>query len=918
MLVMRAFGSYAGETRIDFEALGRRGLYLICGDTGAGKSTIFDAISYALYGETSGETSLQDKPVRSAYADADVTTFVELTFEHEGQRYTVYREPQQERRKLRGSGTTKSPAVLSLTLPDGALMDSRETQRFLCTLLGLDRAQFKQVTMIAQGEFRQLLQEKSLERKGQFRGLFGTEKYETLQKRLKENAENEAARCRQLEEGLRILMAGVKCGAEDPCAASLAELKGKGAESLAAEKLLLMMADIDQRDAEQLRLRRKTLATLEKRRDELTRQEETARQVMQTREKLIQRQQEEGQATEAEKALAARLDAMKQQLPEAEQARTSAIALENGMGAYRELEELRTSLQNTSRELGCAKAGADGAAAELAALDGAIRLMDRQIEALSLSSQRALTEQQKLQEAQRRERDLADIAQRAAEVEKARRDHRAALAEWERTLQLRQDARAQHDLREQQWYAQQGWVMAATLQDGQPCPVCGSPHHPAPAGKPAQAVTEAQVKSARAARDAADKAHSRAESALSSAQTALAHHENALQEKMAAVLGDADIRELAAHLAAALQEKQRAALAHAQAMADAQTHQRLVQARPERIAQLEHAKNALQQAQQTVSILTERTEQLTQQLQGKRAGLVYEDRHAAEAALRGFQERVQRITNALAQAEEQHRLHTLKLEGLRGEIRTMAASLEGKQAISLADVRGALTECRERIGLLRGEMAEIESRRRQNGELRERLQQTSASLAAQSARLGWIQDLNKTASGSKLGTARMDLESYVQREHFDRIVAYANRRLLKMSGGQYELERSDEEGGGAKGGLGLRVIDHVGGARRHVKSLSGGESFMASLSLALGMSDEVSMGGGVKVDTLFVDEGFGSLDSELLKVAIRTLRRLSGEEGGGGRLVGIISHVEELRERIDKRIVVTKGPGGISTAKVIL
>ena len=1077
-LTLSAFGPYAGHTEIDLEKLGEKGLYLITGDTGAGKTTIFDAITYALYDAPSG-TNRDTSMFRSKYASPETPTFVEMTFSCGGKVYTVKRNPEYERPAKRGSKMTKQKAEAELHLPDGRVLDKpKEVNAELTQIIGLDRSQFSQIAMIAQGEFLKLLTAETKDRQEIFRKIFKTNCYEVLQNRLKDSANTLYRKCEAARASVQQYIGGIVCAEGDMLREKAQQAKEGKLPFAETVELLETLIDRDEAEdaacARQFEVLEEKIGAVNAR---LIKADERRKMREALEKNRKQQEVQRGQAEQAKAALAAEQAKQPQQ-----EARQRALAdLENELPRYAELENAekeRLSLasdietkrralvqqerthQAQSAELAAWKQEHEGLASAAADRERLLgergRRLDRQTALKALAEdveaqrrgEREIADAEK-QLAVRKQRQKALDSQLAVQTETLKADREA----WEQGAGLdaeREKLRAQQAktqereaelrtlnalLREcrtaeqavlasQQAYLRaqnaaeqtdaaygesrraffdaQAGILARELAEGVPCPVCGSVHHPAPAHAPGHAPTEEQLREAEQARDAAQqRAH--AKSLDAGAKNA------AFTEKKQQLIAQLGVCEEKARQEGADAARQLSALDAQLAAREALEHSMETQQKAlERLAaEQEEQRSAASAAENLLSRLRGQQEQLAERLSRQlaealpgcrmenAAAYIAAEQAETEQALAALEAQLASLDAGIARRETLALRIPQRESELRGQEQTMNAGREelartesregalGEQNARLRDglsfpsaaaaekqrqtlaaemdaaaaARKAAEErfeacCKEQIALeagakqleaqlADGEEIDEEAQRQQGNALAaERLsllerQRTLhswantnktalASVRNKSDELerlereySWLSMLSQTANGTLSGKDKITLETYIQMTFFDRILQRANGRLLVMSGGQYELKRrSISDNRQSKTGLELDVIDHYNGSERSVKSLSGGESFKASLSLALGLSDEVqsAAAAGIRLDTMFVDEGFGSLDEESLAQAIHALSSLAE----GKRLVGIISHVGELREKIDRQIVITKDKNGSGSSVRII
>lgn len=803
-LTMSAFGPYAGQTTVDFSVLGTSGLYLITGDTGAGKTTIFDAITYALYGEASGE-SRESSMLRSKYAAPETPTFVELTFLNGGKTYTVRRNPEYTRPKTRGTGTTVQKADAELTMPDGRIITkARDVTATVTDIVGVDREQFARIAMIAQGEFRKLLLAQTDERKAIFRQIFHTGQYQALQNRLKEEAAALDRQCGELEAGLRQAAGSIRCDAPEilPDALDTDALLAALDTLLHADEAALTQAQAEHAETETQR--EQVLSDLGK-----------AEALEAARGKLAEAESAWTEAQAEMKAAQAALDTATASQPEIQSRRQGITRLEDALRRYEQLDTLRAQAEAERKRLAQKRSDLDAARART---DAAAKALE--------TARGKLSGQPK----------LAVAAAQAGHAQDAAAQRCAQLAALETQRQ-------------------QCAELETALTAAQSCRALTPPLDPDTLAETLPALRAAAARDAEALA-AQHTAQQQALSALQALEAGLPAQEEALRRQQA------DIQERAQELSA----------------------------RAARCAELDAE-----------------TERRAQELP-------HENRAAAQRALVETRTQCEALQQALDTARERSSAAQSVLAALTGKRDALRAQIQAAPPADIAALRTRRDALTVRAEQLQRQISTCDARLEQNRAARTAIDTRRQQHAAVRARWQWVHALAATANGAVPGKEKIMLETYIQTAYFDRILGRANTRLLIMSGGQYELRRCARAGDNrSQTGLELEVIDHYNGTARSVKTLSGGETFAASLSLALGLSDEVqATAGGVQLEAMFVDEGFGSLDSEALQQALAALVGVSG----GSRIVGIISHVAELKDRIDRQIIVTKDRSGGSRVQV--
>ncbi|HNW87025.1 MAG TPA: SMC family ATPase [Candidatus Limiplasma sp.] len=956
-LTMNAFGPFAGRAELELSALGERGLYLITGVTGAGKTTLFDAITFALYGEPSGKNR-DAGMLRSKYAEPGEPGLVRMTFTHRGQTYTVERTLQNERVKQRGGGTTTDRGGATLLYPDGRapLVKPTEVTRAVTELLGVNKDQFCQIAMIAQGAFQELLLADTRARGDIFREIFGTQPYLDFQNAVKADATKLEAEARLLEHDLQTRMEGVRAEDGDPLETLLEPMRRAVPSAGDARALVTQLLAADQTRIAALD------ADIDQQNRLISNADGALGQAEQTARLFAEAAQTEAWLTANEPALAGLLTALtarREAAGEREQLAEAAARDRADLPAYDELDAMRLRLSQTVQAADQATASAASLCEASASLRQRLTAARAELDALSgaeAESERLLAAEGRLTERVRGLEGLQTALAALAAEERRLMDARAAYAASANAADTaRQTYRQQH----RQFLDEQAGVLSQALTEGEPCPVCGSREHPAPARPAPGAPTRAQLDAlhqqterldaeAAARSAAAARLSGTVEQARLAAQEAAAHLLGA--EPIAAPDASASPTGSSAGLPAQPAGVESPLSPQAQPINGnfsgplaAQAQQALSQARAQREALQAQAAGmrakadragkvrlglpkaesllATQEAAQKEAEATavqKRTEAASLQEQIARAGekLKYTDRQAAQAALAKLEAQIAAMDQALQAAQTAYEAARDGVRQNRAKLETLQAQLIGVAPPNLELLGARKAECEtERQHLLAKRQAVLE-RRNANSATLTALEAYATSSDALEHRRAWLSALSQTVNGDLRGKERILLETYVQMTYLDRILARANTRLMRMTAGQYELKRrTAADDLRARSGLELDVTDHYNGSERDVRSLSGGEQFKASLALALGMSDEVQMSaGGIRLETLFIDEGFGTLDEESLSAAIDVLASLSE----GNRLVGVISHVQQLKDRIDRQIVVTKARAGGSRVELRL
>lgn len=918
-LTMSAFGSYAGKNVIDFTGQ-QQGIFLITGDTGAGKTTIFDAITYALYNQTSGGER-NGNMMRSQYAQPETETYVELEFLYRGQTYRVRRNPDYKITKTLKNGKIreqKVPHSVELTLPDGTVFPEKKnaTDAKIIEILGLTADQFSQIVMIAQGDFLKLLYTKSDERKMIFSKLFRTDIYWKIQENLRRKSMEMDERIQENDrafeqEKSRIIL--LPESEELPLDELVERLRERLKDALKEQNLRRANVEELNKKITKYEEINKLFVSLEKIRQ--TGKELEARQA----ESKERRQQIEN-ALKADKVLVAEQQNLRQQQEVEQSAQAIAKMTETLANNQEMFETLKTQQQE-------AEAKQKREAADIQKKMLALEQSFPSYEAL----QNARSEEQ---QAKKVWEDLGKTSEESFHKKKA---GIAALKEqqkqqeqvveqtkknWEQTSLSASESAKHYEHMYEAFLKEQAGILAENLSAGCPCPVCGSTVHPDPAKLSDHAVTELEVEQAKKTRAAAEEKRDMAYAAFEAEKTE--------KQKLAQAVEKEEADFVLAQTIAKQQRKEAeqnyvSLQKIAEQIREKLVYPSLAEAKKQYAAMqkaLEAAEQEIERKRQKVSELAE----AMNTLKGQKLAEEENQKTAKKLAAKTEKEYAKLLEKSGFVSEETYHLAILpersrsKLEREEKEYESQCLRQQSEQKLLEKQVSGKTytdtTELNERLKVEKQALKEAE---KTYMELHTAYENDRAVLQNCAVYLEKgkkmesedqvIKSLSKTANGRLSGSAKIDFETYIQRQYFKQIIHEANKRLLTMSNHQFILKLKEEANTGRKTneGLDLSVYSLVTDSERDVKTLSGGESFLAALAMALGLSDIVERSAGaIHPDMMFIDEGFGSLDAQSRQQAIEVL----GELAGDSRMVGIISHVTELKEQIDRKLVVSRTDKG--------
>jgi len=918
-LTMSAFGSYAGKNVIDFTGQ-QQGIFLITGDTGAGKTTIFDAITYALYNQTSGGER-NGNMMRSQYAQPETETYVELEFLYRGQTYRVRRNPDYKITKTLKNGKIreqKVPHSVELTLPDGTVFPEKKnaTDAKIIEILGLTAGQFSQIVMIAQGDFLKLLYTKSDERKMIFSKLFRTDIYWKIQENLRRKSMEMDERIQENDRAFE---------QEKSRIIPLPE-----SEELPLDELVERLRERLKDALKEQNLRRANVEELNKK---ITKYEEinklfvSLEKIRQTGKELEARQAESKErrqqienARKADKVLVAEQQNLRQQQEVEQSAQAIAKMTETLANDQEMFESLKTQLQEVEAEQ---KREAADIQKKMLALEQ------------SFPSYEAL--QNARSEEQQAKKVWEDLGKTSEESFHKKEAGIAALKEqqkqqeqvveqtkknWEQTSLSASESAKHYEHMYEAFLKEQAGILAENLSAGCPCPVCGSTVHPDPAKLSDHAVTELEVEQAKKTRAAAEEKRDLAYAAFEAEKTE--------KQKLAQAVEKEEADFVLAQTIAKQQRKEAeqnyvSLQKIAEQIREKLVYPSLAEAKKQYAAMqkaLEAAEQEIERKRQKVSELAE----AMNTLKGQKLAEEENQKTAKKLAVKTEKEYAKLLEKSGFVSEETYHLAILpersrsKLEREEKEYESQCLRQQSEQKLLEKQVSGKTytdtTELNEQLKVEKQTLKEAEKTYMELHTAYENdrsVLQNCAVYLEKGKNLESedqvIKSLSKTANGRLSGSAKIDFETYIQRQYFKQIIHEANKRLLTMSNHQFILKLKEEANTGRKTneGLDLSVYSLVTDSERDVKTLSGGESFLAALAMALGLSDIVERSAGaIHPDMMFIDEGFGSLDAQSRQQAIEVLAELAGDS----RMVGIISHVTELKEQIDRKLVVNRTDNG--------
>ncbi len=899
-LTMSAFGPYADKIEVPFERFGESGLYLVTGDTGAGKTTIFDAITFALYGESSGKVR-DSSMLRSDYASPTQKTEVCLTFSYKGEIYKVERTPQYERAKARGDGTTKEVASATLIYPDGKVLTGvKQVTTAITELIGIDSKQFAQIVMIAQGDFLELLLADTVKRSGIFRKIFNTEKIQLFQKNIKQQALEQKRNLDMQKESVMQYVSQIVCNTTE------LETLRDGAEIYTLKPLTDELEKSIKDDETAYNQSQINLDVIRKTLEQLSSKLDKAKECEKTKKDYESAKQNLDLLKLKLESLEQNLKNAQQNQPECDKLKSEIAKLENEMPIYTALENAEIQVKKASEKQNQLKT-------EQTKLDLEQEMLKKRLSELETLINELQNSAVELEQLKNIKISLDNIKNELYEMQtqyekacQAYKDYQKIKKDFENANAVYNDVNSKFLNYEQLFFSEQAGILAKDLIENTPCPVCGSLHHPKPATLSNSAISQKQLEDAK---KLAETARNKMTQASEKAAQIKSVYELAKEqmEKQAVKLFGENHDKIGVELQKANNDEQNKRLECENKIKECE----------KKLEDIKNYKNEQELKTKALNINEQNKQKCQADFVTYTAQL-----SSANAQLETLKNQTRYSSQILAKEALLNAQN--KLDELQKQIETAQTALNNanEQKIKYTTLVGTLSEQLEKmpeqdITALENKYNSLEIEQKQldtehknrfnristNKSIYNKIKDGIAALEKQDKYCTMLKRLSDTANGEISGK-KLTFENYILAFYFEQIVAAANERFYRMTSGQYKLvRRKDGINGRAQGGLELDVMDFYTGKVRNVRTLSGGESFKASLSLALGLSDVIQLGaGGVEIDAMFIDEGFGSLDAESLDTAMRILESLAGDN----RQIGIISHVSELRNRIERKILVTR------------
>lgn len=921
-LTMKAFGSYAQKTEIEFTLLGNEGVYLITGDTGSGKTTIFDAIVFALYGQSSGE--YRDKEMfRSRYVKDDERSSVELEFECLGKRYKITRTLTTTHKKKNDEKTESVNSTATLEFSDGRAPLEKLTlvNEEIVKILGLTYEQFKQIIMLAQGEFRKLLFSNSKAKSDILRKLLNTGIYESFQKKISKRSSDKE---NELKKDKAIAVNDIN--SIDPTDAPEIETlianinKSKLANLSDVDELLKLLSnDLNKSNINIKTLKENALKARENY-DEINQKRTIAEknngifdQITLLQKQLPDLENNANSTRELAEKMKKKND------PQIEETTRSRTLIEDSLSDYDTLDKLTNDMQNLVNDKKSKEAEHANCIDNLSKNKASLNELKSEYENYKDVGENIATLNAKIEKIMVEGKKIASVIEDVSAYEKLFQEYTAAMNDYKSAKASAKALRDTATSMRQQYNDEQAGILAANLKEGVPCPVCGAVHHPAPAKKSPNAPTKEEVEAADAKAKKAEETENECSSRCADLNGRVENKKEAINKELENLGIDRDI-ESSMPVLNELRHQKRDEFDQAK---NNLTQEEVNKKRKEEIDKLiPNLDNSITELNKKIAELENNITALDAKYgeKEKRFGEIkskmkFDGKAAAQTEIANLNRRIAELNSLNTQTEEKAKNAAKDFESAQTTLKALSKQLPDDYVkANLDELNNSLQQAQNEEKSIADILNNATIRADKNLHAFKTLNTNLSDLKEKERKHALLEDLSKLATGNS--GKNMKLETFYQSESFKNILSHANLRFDKMSDERYEMIIKEETNGGQSDQtLCIDIRDHYTGKTRDVKSLSGGESFIASLSLALGLSDAVQQNaGGIQMETMFVDEGFGSLDNETLRHAMDALTDLSAN----GRLVGIISHVDELKKTIQKQIRVHKKDGQGSTVDIVV
>ena len=920
-LEMSAFGPYAEKTIIDFSKIGTNGLFLISGDTGSGKTTIFDAICFALYNKASGDDR-NFEMLQSKYVDIATQTYVKLDFEYHGKIYSIYRLPSQKRPKIKGDGYTTGNGKFELTMPDGKLetfSSADKLDKKIKEIIGLNDEQFRQIAMIAQGDFQKFLMSSTKEKIEILRTIFKTDKFDKLSCKIKDDYTELMKKIDTIKKDLNTSISSLLISEDNPLYSDTQKIKEEK-EHANSNTVVDICEQAVNKEKEAFSYADKEYKNIEKKYSDKKAEKETSEIQFNIFNEIEALKLDLVTLIPELKKAEAEMEAQNEKKSVRDRYVSEIDNSKKSLDKYKAIEELKNDINDSEVKINKLNKYIEEQTDKKIKSNILLEQygnIDKMLEELLLKKNDL---QNKLNNITNERSKLEDLKCKLLEFEDINKKVDIYQNElYHNTIEFKNQNSKCTDM-ENVFYSQQAGILASTkLKENQPCPVCGSLSHPSPAKCVDDYVTKENLDKEKTKLEKIRKKMVTSKSSLESSNEI----HNRLTEEVKKTLQEMScdnspenaMIQIDINLKEKIKEKKDVEIKIEN------TDKNISEKNIIKKEKIPLVKNNLVKLEENINSAIQTSARLKSEIKVKKENLKtqqqelnYDHPDKLKEHIKELEEKKRKLDKDILDAQKNYTELSKQKAAKDGQIASLKKQILVSSKPDMEKLKTELKSLEEQKKILSKKRDILNVHTLNNVENINKLKEENNRLINAENRSEWLDAMYKTSNG-KMKSA-FNFETYVQTKYFDKILACANIRLMTITNGQYELvRRKPIDSKNSISGLEIDVVDHYINETRDVKSLSGGEKFLASLSLALGFSDEVqNSSGGIQLDSMFVDEGFGSLDDENLNNAISVLNQLVGDS----RIVGIISHVPALSEKIQKQIIVTKNKSKGSKIEIVI
>lgn len=904
-LRLKAFGPFKDEINIEFDKFGKEGLFLISGQTGAGKTSIFDAITYALYGSSSGGER-DEKMLQFTASENKTTTFVELTFEYKKEIFTIYREF-----TIRYSEKTQKTTVSKfawIKLPNGEVIDGiTDTTNKIVSLLGINKDQYSQIAMLAQGNFMKLLKASSEKKKELFRDIFNTQKYDLLDREIYSKLKESESSLKTLGIQKDAIYNNINIDFEDE------DIFSKS-KAIGVDNVIIFVKEINNKFKDENKELNKEIKKFSKLYDEKNLLKDKILNFLETSKKINENKNELEEIAPKYEDLKNRFVEIPEKEVNRDLLKSQLNQLQNEIKLFETLENIQKERLEISSRLGSHEEKLKELTIEIQDISANIENKKKYIQENKDAKDKKLSFLNEENSLKSKEEKLNSIKNDIKNIEKKEKEKEIKSVSY---LEIKEEYNTEfqkYNHNSDIYFESQAGILAQNLTDNIPCPVCGSIHHPNPAKLSYEVLSKEELDKEKLKVENLRNDKEKLQNEISKLDIYINQNvQNMNQSLDELAISKDDLESFESDLNLKISDNKNKLKEINSVISNIyifeEDLENLNSQLKEKNINREEESNAINIAKENIKNLEKREKEELEKLENK-------DKDETISKKNEVEKSIEDLISEINYVRENYQAYSLKFNTLNTQIMTLSQQLDEKYNLDITKVKEEIKDIESDLKNLRSRSSILESNIKVNNDQVKRLENIQKDLIESEKRYQDLKELSDIIRGKIKGVKNLKFETFIQFRYFNNILIAANSRFIEMTEGKYSLQRKeDADNMNEQTGLDFEVFDHHNKTVRNINTLSGGESFQAALSLALGLSDLIQKNaGGIQLDSMFVDEGFGTLDKETLSKVMSTLYKITN----ANKLIGIISHVETLKEQIDKQIIVEKTTDGYSILKNIL